>query len=795
MAKILTEDEIRDQARDILGLKSTSTARAGVGQVTTFNQLGFPNVPDKPDGWYLPSNKADVALVLEAKASNINLGEKQIEELRKNVRHVKTQYGKVVGILYNGENVRVLKDEKEIKTVSTLQNLDYYIALFHEQKVDKQRICKLTMQINNCLHNKFGIKDLYLRMGFTACALVAKRYNAPMVEGMDVAGLRTIIKQSIANELDEDIKRNQKLRRLVDQFERIEMNFNRSKDEEKALVWNFIRWVTEVSDCVNSDEWRGEDVVSIFFNEFNRYRKKSDAGQIFTPGHIADFVCRLLEVNQDDRVLDGACGSGTFLTKAMSIMIEQAGGERAAKAVSIKQSGLYGIEYDGEIFSLACANMLIHKDGKTNLEQMDCRSPEAASWIKWERPPVIDSKTGAVKESGIPRNITKVMMNPPFEDKYGCLDIIENVLDSVPIHTRCAFILPEKKLEKSTSKKRIGRILQKHRITEIIKLPENLFFGASVTTSLYLMESGVPQGDNEIFGVYMANDGLVTVKNQGRQDTQGRWEEIEKYWLESIKKRRDEKYGTVQWIKPSEHLSYQVPVEPFSMVDTDFMRTSMEGLLCDCGVDNKKYLETLADAILYSSDICVSDGKINISIDINKGSNVSADTWKEFRIKDVFAVSHPVRRVLSDYEDGDVPFVASGDYNNGIVRWCEPKKGERLDKGKCVTVSPLNGRSFYQKEDFLGRGGSGSAILMLRNDNLNELNGRFIAAVLNESLKKHSFCDQLSIKKMENHVAQFPAKPDGTPDWDYMDDFMRNMKQHAEKNLACLMQRFGAQEK
>ncbi len=43
---------------------------------------------------------------------------------------------------------------------------------------------------------------------------------------------------------------------------------------------------------------------------------------------------------------------------------------------------LYGIEYDKEIYALACANMLIHKDGKTNLEQLDTRSQEACDWIK-----------------------------------------------------------------------------------------------------------------------------------------------------------------------------------------------------------------------------------------------------------------------------------------------------------------------------------------------------------------------------------------------------------------------------
>lgn len=39
MSKNLTEDAVMDLARDIFGLKDSDTALAGVGQLTTFNQL------------------------------------------------------------------------------------------------------------------------------------------------------------------------------------------------------------------------------------------------------------------------------------------------------------------------------------------------------------------------------------------------------------------------------------------------------------------------------------------------------------------------------------------------------------------------------------------------------------------------------------------------------------------------------------------------------------------------------------------------------------------------------------
>ena len=303
MGKQLTEDEVRDKARDILGFTDKKGVRAGVGQLTTFNQLGFTGVADKPDGWYLPDNHADTAVVLETKSSKIALGEKQVNEVLKNVRILEEQYNHVVGILYNGDDVRVFKGTQEYEGEGTkeLQNIEYYAALFTVDHIDKEYIYSLTAKINNCLHFEFGIKNLYHRMIFTACALVARRYDALMVKGMDYQMFTNAIQSSLNKALIRDKSQNQKLELLLDVFSEIRMNLNVNSEDEKAqqhvkdLIGQFIDWVTAISDCLNSDAWRGEDVMGIFFNEFNRYKKKSEAGQIFTPEHITDFMYRILE--------------------------------------------------------------------------------------------------------------------------------------------------------------------------------------------------------------------------------------------------------------------------------------------------------------------------------------------------------------------------------------------------------------------------------------------------------------------------------------------------------------------
>ena len=52
--------------------------------------------------------------------------------------------------------------------------------------------------------------------------------------------------------------------------------------------------------------------------------------------------------------------------------------------------------------------------------------------------------------------------------------------------------------------------------------------------------------------------------------------------------------------------------------------------------------------------------------------------WREFRIGNLFEVSRPSARNKDSYELGDIPFVASGSMNNGVMKFCTPLEGETL---------------------------------------------------------------------------------------------------------------------
>lgn len=577
---MLTEDKVRNDAAKILGLQGEF---AGTGQITTFNQLGFGDhvlKNHKPDGWYLPSDPA-VAIILETKSEKEDVTHQAwIDELLKNCAVVMTRYRNVIGILWNGRETNVFINGDRIDEVSgkTLESKEFYLDLVHDRDLDKNAIYTVTQRINNNLHFKFGMTDLQDRMIFTACALVVQSRDPQALSSVKSAGYDTIhdhISRKLRDAINEDQsrRRNDKLHILVEEYAAVRMSIT----ENQTAIAEFIDDVIEIGDMINSRHWRGEDVMGIFFNEFSRYKKKSDAGQVFTPDHITSLMYRLIGVCQDDHVLDATCGSGAFLVRAMSNMIKEAGGVATEKAKLIKSEQLFGIELYRKVYALACANMLIHKDGKTNLRQMDAQSEEAGAFIR-------DS------------NITKVLMNPPYERKYGCMKIVANVLENVPRGTKAAFILPNTKLDKDGGKK----LLKNHTLHTIVKLPDKTFNNVSVETAIFIFEAGIAHPDHKkIAGYFIPEDGLETVKNQGRHDINGLWQDFEDYWVAAIENGEDERYGSRILIDPKVQLSYPEPEVPFELNMEDFMKVAMDYRIFETGMDASLLKETIAVNGLY----------------------------------------------------------------------------------------------------------------------------------------------------------------------------------------------------
>ena len=149
--------------------------------------------------------------------------------------------------------------------------------------------------------------------------------------------------------------------------------------------------------------------------------------------------------------------------------------------------------------------------------------------------------------------------------------------------------------------------------------------------------------------------------------------------------------------------------------------------------------------------------------------------WRTFYISELFSVSRPKPRNKNDYCPGDIPFVASGSVNNGVLKLCSAIGDEKLDERNCITVSPVDGSVFYQPMDFLGRGGAGSSILILRSEKLNKFNSQFIARAIRQTTSKYTYGHMGNQDSIKRERVMLPVNSENAPDYGYMEQYVKNM--------------------
>lgn len=196
----------------------------------------------------------------------------------------------------------------------------------------------------------------------------------------------------------------------------------------------------------------------------------------------------------------------------------------------------------------------------------------------------------------------------------------------------------------------------------------------------------------------------------------------------------------------------KLPVNNKNEIDIEFIKSYMKSL-------NKK-----CDEIIYNLE--------NIE---NKKKSIETIYWKKFKIGDLFEISRPSARSQLDYNDGVIPFVASGNYNNGVIKYVIPRENESLDRGNCLSISPVDGSTFYQEKDFLGRGGAGSSIILLYNLNLNKYNGLFLSTVIRKICKKYFYSNMANKNRIRDEYISLPVDKEGNPDWDYMENYIKSL--------------------
>ena len=346
---------------------------------------------------YLDLRFADdqVSVLIETKDNFDKWPKKEIYKQLQDYVRLEKEYSKnkIVAIIANTQDDRILMRYWENPTINdenvtkneTLKTFPEYRNFFFWAKNDKQKVIKSTYELNELLH-EYGIKE-NIRSQFVWTCLLALKHGL-VYENLPTKSIIWWIQDILSHLLSDDLRKAEKLTILNNKV--IESQDVRVlKKEEFQHLLNKIN--DEIVPYINDKSTAWQDLLNLFFTTFNKYVGKADKNQAFTPDHIVHFMCKVIWINRNSRVLDPCCWSWAFLVRAMVEAMNDCDTEKERDNVKKKQ--IYGIEYEETAFWLSTTNMLIHGDWNSNIVQWSCFD-----------------KTEFIEDAKIDR----VLMNPPY---------------------------------------------------------------------------------------------------------------------------------------------------------------------------------------------------------------------------------------------------------------------------------------------------------------------------------------------------------------------------------------------
>lgn len=136
--------------------------------------------------------------------------------------------------------------------------------------------------------------------------------------------------------------------------------------------------------------------------------------------------------------------------------------------------------------------------------------------------------------------------------------------------------------------------------------------------------------------------------------------------------------------------------------------------------------------------------------------------------------------IKADQPESDINFISASSFNNGIAS--RISNDEHIHPGNTMTVSYNGsdlGRTFYQEEPFWA---SDDVNVFYPRFSLNKNIALFLAPIIKAVGGNNVYKNIWLQEDMKLSEIMLPSKPDGSPDWDYMEQYMINM----EKKLCGL---------
>ncbi len=193
------------------------------------------------------------------------------------------------------------------------------------------------------------------------------------------------------------------------------------------------------------------------------------------------------------------------------------------------------------------------------------------------------------------------------------------------------------------------------------------------------------------------------------------------------------------------------------------------------------YMESYMKNIIQESEQKIENLR-NIN---NSKKKINLNNWKSFTIGKLFenVVKSPVLHTKDVTENvNGIPYVVRTKFDNGIKYNVEKKLQMQSSPAGTISFGAENATFFYQEKEYV----SGRDIYYIDTRYLTKYACLFVVTCLQTIVEKYSYNYGMFPELVKKEEIKLPVNKNGEPDWEYMENYMKNIMQESEWNIQKL---------
>ena len=194
-----------------------------------------------------------------------------------------------------------------------------------------------------------------------------------------------------------------------------------------------------------------------------------------------------------------------------------------------------------------------------------------------------------------------------------------------------------------------------------------------------------------------------------------------------------------------------------------------------------EYMESYMKNIIQESEQKIENLR-NIN---NSKKKINLNNWKSFTIGKLFenVVKSPVLHTKDVTENvNGIPYVVRTKFDNGIKYNVEKKLQMQSSPAGTISFGAENATFFYQEKEYV----SGRDIYYIDTRYLTKYACLFVVTCLQTIVEKYSYNYGMFPELVKKEEIKLPVNKNGEPDWEYMENYMKNIMQESEWNIQKL---------